>query len=180
MKKLLAVVVAVMMLFGLTVTASAETYTYGSASKAVEVSGDGITITDTDKKLTLPEADELITENKSQSELAIVLNGKDITAPSTPVTLSFTARGTSASQKLFVCHFINGAWKVEGSGAGPTITVTVNDVSPFALVVYTPAGTAGGGTSPKTGETNTVAVVLAAVLAAGALAFVLAPKKGRA
>lgn len=175
MKKLLAVVVAAILVLGVSVTAFAENYSFGSQSNAVEVSGDGITVGNSTILLTKEKAAELIGGGATPAQISIPLNGKDITAATTPVKLTFTVNGTAAPQKIYVFHYVNDAWMIEGSGDPKTVTVEVASTSPFAVVVYSPAG--AGKTSPKTGETNTVAVALAVVLAAGAVAFVLAPKK---
>lgn len=45
----------------------------------------------------------------------------------TPATVTFTPSGMTEGHTLYVMHYINGAWQAEGSGAGPTITVTFND-----------------------------------------------------
>ncbi len=158
-------------------SAFAETFTFGSVSNAVEVQGDGITITDTDTKLTTQEAADVIGNGATPSQCAIVLNGKDITAPTTPVTLSFTANGTVSPQKLFVCHYIDGAWKVEGSGNGPTVTITVNQLSPFAVVVWTPSEEGPVETSPKTGETVLPYAAIGAAMVAAAAAVILRRKE---
>ena len=181
MKKLLALVVAVDMVLGMSATVFAEPFSYGSQGQTVEVEGDGITVTDTDTKLATPDAAQLIGNGVTQPQLAVVLN-KDITAPTVPATISFTVNGTASPQKIYVFHYTDDAWHIEGSGDPKTVTVTVDKLSPFAVVVYTPAGASGssGAKSPKTGETNAIPAALAVVIGAGAVAFVLSQKKSRA
>ena len=45
-----------------------------------------------------------------------------------PGTHNFTVNGTASPQKLYVFHYDDGAWKMEGS-KGPTVTVTVDQLS---------------------------------------------------
>ena len=174
MKKLLAVVVAVVMVLAMGVTAFAAGSPDG---KNVQISGDVAGYAESSVKLDAPTAAGIIGNGTTAAQVAVVYNG-DITTTKTPATLSFTVNNSAAPQKLYVFHYVNGAWKIEGSGDPKTVTITVDSASPFAVVVWSPAGTpAKPGTSPKTGETNAVAIVLASVLAAGAVAFVVAQKK---
>lgn len=172
MKKLLAVLAAAIMVMGLSVTAFAAP----SPSSAVTVSGDVASVSTTTQEMTVADAQAIIGGDVQASQLNVVWQA-DITATKLPATLSFTASGTAAPQKIYVFHYVDGAWKLEGSGDPQTVTITCDSVSPFAVVVYTPAG----GKSPKTGETNTLTTVamISVVVAGAALAFVLAPKKKR-
>ena len=77
-------------------------------------------------------------------------------------------------QKIYVFHYVDETWKVEGSGDPKTVTVTVDKLSPFAVVVYNPEGSK----SPKTGEGAVLPIAFGLVIAAGVIAFVLAPKRG--
>lgn len=76
-----------------------------------------------------------------------------------PVTLEFDvsrygSRTAGMQHTIFVMHYMNGAWRVEGQGAGPTITVQVNELSPFAIAyvdtpIATPEPTAKPTKAPK-------------------------------
>lgn len=46
-----------------------------------------------------------------------------------PVTLNFTVNGTASPRNLYLCHYVDGAWKMEGSKEGPTVTVTIDKLS---------------------------------------------------
>jgi len=76
-----------------------------------------------------------------------------------PVTLEFDvsrygSRTAGMRRTIFVMHFVKGAWRVEGQGAGPTVTVQVNELSPFAIAyvdtpIATPEPTAKPTKAPK-------------------------------
>ena len=76
-----------------------------------------------------------------------------------PVTLEFDVSkyGTASADKkrtIFVAHFVKGAWRVEGQSAGPTVTVQVDSLSPFAIAyvdtpIATPEPTAKPTKTPK-------------------------------
>ena len=76
-----------------------------------------------------------------------------------PVTLEFDVSkyGTASADKkrtIFVAHFVKGAWRVEGQSAGPTVTVQVDNLSPFAIAyvdtpIATPEPTAKPTATPK-------------------------------
>lgn len=182
MKKLLTAVVAMALILGLSCTAFAA----GSASEVAELvsakdaNGNDVEVTATESsvKLELPEASELSGEEEASLE---ILWQKDLTAATTPVTLTFTVAGTTAEQTLYVFHYVDDAWKIEGQGACPTVSVTVDEMSPFALVVYTPKGSAvdnsSSGKSSATGESDAIPFVMAAVVAAVAGAVVVGSKK---
>ena len=184
MKKLLSVVVALVVVLGLTSTAFAA----GSVSDVVDVKGTDangaaveLTIADMDQNadpwLTVEEAAEIIGEGTQPSELAIPWQ-KDVTAATTPVTLTFTASGVTSSQTIYLFHYKDGAWAIEASAAGAEVSAEVDSTSPFALVIKTPAKEAGK--SADTGENNAVPFALAVVIAAGALAVVLNSRKRNA
>lgn len=186
MKKLLTAVVAMVMVLSLTCVAFAD----GSPSTSADVKGTDpatgaeVAITEADATviLTREEAAQIIGCDVAEVE---VLWNKDLTAATLPVTLTFTAP-VSAGQSLYAFHH-TGAWAVIGSAEASTVSAEVASMSPFALVIRTPAKAADdsaapaqGGKSSNTGEGNAIPFVLAAVLAAGALAFVMAPKKRNA
>ena len=181
MKKLLAVFAAAIMVVSMVVPAFAQTYDfdYKSQTYTVEIEGEGITISDSDILLAIEEADRLIEDNQTQGELTIVMNGKDLQAANLPVDIKCTVKGTKAPQKVYFFHYYDGAWHVEFGGEAPTTVGQMDQTSPIAVVVYTPGG-GQGGKSPATGETNAIPFVLTAVIAAGALAFVFAPRKRNA
>ena len=172
-KVILSATLALMMLAGMALTVFAETYSYGSPSTAVEVQGDGITVTDSNVKIETTDAAKLIGNGVAASQLAVVLT-KDITAPSLPATLNFTVNGTAAPQKIYVFHYTDNAWKLEGSGEAPTVKVTVDKLSPFAVVV--------ANYPSSTGDSSHVVLwgVLMAVAAAGAASLVIFDRKRKA
>lgn len=112
-----------------------ESYRYSYQNEngitTVEIDGDGITVPPVDEatKLTRDDAEAIFTSTSPASELSIVLNGTDITASSSPATISFTVNGTAPVQKIYVFHYVDDAWKIEGSGEPKTVTVTVDKLS---------------------------------------------------
>ena len=103
----------------------------------------------------------------------------------TPATLSFTYDGYKDGQTLYVFH---NSWKELGGGGdawdGPvanaqakTVTATFDELSPVALVVYTPSGSSSDETSPKTGETNALLFIALAAIALGSVTAVVVSKK---
>ena len=136
--------------------------------------------------LTEEKAAELINAaggSVQASELSIIWE-HEITASGSNIAMTFTADGVSAPQKLYAFHNnwdAEDVWSLVDPTAGAEgnkITATFPHLSPVALVVYTPSGTSGGETSPKTGETNALLfIALAAIALGGVTAFVVAKKK---
>ena len=122
--------------------------------------------------------------NVKESELTILWEHEIIVKVTGSVTMTFTADGVSSPQKLYAFHNnwdAEDVWSLVDPTAGAEgnkITATFPHLSPVALVVYTPSGTSGGETSPKTGETNALLfIALAAIALGGVTAFVVAKKK---
>ena len=133
--------------------------------------------------LTTAQAATMIGGGVTADQLSIVWQ-KVIVAEIIPATISFTYDGYKAGQTLYVFH---NSWKPAGEGAdawdGPvanaqdkTVTATFADLSPVALVVYTPSG-ASDETSPKTGETNALLFIALAEIAMGSVTAVVVSKK---
>ena len=106
---------------------------------------------------------------------------QEIFADGTNIVMTFTVDGVASPQKVYVFHNnwdAEDVWTLVGSGDGGSATATFPHLSPVAVVVYTPSGTSGGETSPKTGETNALLfIALAAIALGGVTAFVVAKKK---
>lgn len=92
-----------------------------------------------------------------------------------PITITFNVPGVTASSKVIVLHYVNGAWQKEAPTAGKgTITVTFSSLSPVAIYVdkdtAANAGTTDSskGGSPKTGEAPVMAMVVVVVALAAA------------
>ena len=135
-------------------------------------------------ELSTAEAARLIGGDVTADKLQIVWQ-MVVEAEEVPATLSFTYDGYKAGQTLYVFH---NSWKPDGEGAdawdGPvgsaqakTVTATFQDLSPVALVVYTPSGSSGDDTSPKTGETNALLFIALAAIALGSVTAVVVSKK---
>lgn len=133
--------------------------------------------------LTTAQAATMIGGGVTADQLSIVWQ-MVVIAEELPATLSFTYDGYKAGQTLYVFH---NSWKPDGEGAdawdGPvanaqnkTVTATFPDLSPVALVVYTPSG-ASDDTSPKTGETNALLFIALAAIALGSVTAVVVSKK---
>ena len=134
--------------------------------------------------LTTAQAASMIGGGVTADQLQIVWQ-MVIVAEELPATLSFTYDGYKSGQTLYVFH--NG-WKELGGGNdvwdGPvasaqakTVTATFEDLSPVALVVYTPSGSSSDDTSPKTGETNALLFLALAAIALGSVTAVVVAKK---
>lgn len=134
-------------------------------------------------ELTTAQAASMIGGGVTADQLQIVW--QMVITADTPATISFTYDGYKDGQTLYVFH--NG-WKELGGGGdawdGPvanaqakTVTATFDDLSPVALVVYTPSGSSSDETSPKTGETNALLFIALAAIALGSVTAVVVSKK---
>ena len=107
-----------------------------------------------------------------------------------PIKVTLNVDGVTASSKVIVLHYVNGAWQQETAVAGNgTVTVTLNSLSPVAVYVEAnaAAGNGNGSTtgttangakvSPKTGAAPTMTFVVAIAAAAVAGMCVTAKKK---
>ena len=161
MKKIVSVAVAALLLVavcGLSVAATSKS-DLGELTKAVDGSGNDVAVTEAavdaavllneETALNVAHAASELTDVADPNKLTIVYQ-KDITATTTPITLTFTVSGKAAPTQLYVFHYTSGAWKLEGSGPAPTVTVTVGSVSPFAVVAVDQT------TAPSTGDNSHV------------------------
>ena len=134
--------------------------------------------------LTPEQAAALIGGGVTADQLTIVWQ-MVLVAEELPATFSFTYDGYKSGQTLYVFH--NG-WKELGGGNdvwdGPvasaqdkTVSATFEDLSPVALVVYTPSGSNSDDTSPKTGETNALLFLALAAIALGSVTAAVVAKK---
>ena len=188
MKKMLKSLAGIAMMLVLVIGVVGTVFAATSKQDGVEVtSGSDFTIGASSGswiKLTEEKAAELINAaggSVQASELKVIWQ-HEITATTLPITLTFTADGVTSAQTLYVFHDdyppTADAWSLINSAAGPTVEGNFTKLSPVALVVYTPSGTSGGETSPKTGETNALLfIALAAIALGGVTAFVVAKKK---
>lgn len=112
------------------VAGESNRYSYQTESGQVVVEVDVPTVPPVDEatKLTHEDAEAIINSVTSANQLATVLCA-DITATSSPATISFTVNGTAPVQKIYVFHYVDGGWKIEGSGEPKTVTVTVDKLS---------------------------------------------------
>ena len=133
-------------------------------------------------ELTAAQAASMIGGGVTADQLSVVWQMVITADP--PATLSFTYDGYKAGQTLYVFH---NSWKELGgegdawdgpvaSAQAKTVTATFDDLSPVALVVYTPSG-ASDDTSPKTGETNALLFIALAAIALGSVTAVVVSKK---
>ena len=135
-------------------------------------------------ELTTAQAASMIGGGVTADQLSIVWQ-MVVVAEELPATLTFTYDGYKAGQTLYVFH---NSWKELGGGGdvwdGPvasaqakSVTATFADLSPLALVVYTPSGSSSDETSPKTGETNALLFIALAAIALGSVTAVVVSKK---
>lgn len=192
MKKLVTFVLAAVTALSMTCTAFAapSPAAVGSVSTtgatATDANGKAITatVTTTTQK---PSADVVASTKLANAEL---IGAVDISLPegtAFPATVTVKVAGVTASTKLVVLHYVDGAWKTETATCGDgTVTISgLTSCSPFAFVAdkttvgaaTTPAG--NGTTSPKTGETAAMPIV-ALICALAMAGVVLVSKKRRA
>lgn len=184
MKKLAALGAAMVMslALGLTAFASSSPVSTGSSSvkSAVDKNGKAITV-----ELTGNVESAIVNAIKSDSALKAVLGDAYVEGMTVvdvvdvqykgnkedfPITVTFNVPGVTASTKVALVHYTNGAWKADvtdvKAGNG-TITGTFSSFSPVAIVVDKSAADSSV-KSPKTGETTMPIVMMAiGVLAVG-------------
>lgn len=187
MKKVLKVSTALLLSLATVLSLSVIAFA-SSVTGVVEVTG-AVDSTGAEVKVTQDSiSSELLTAATAAKEISgaaesetTVLWQMDLSAPSTPVTITFSLNGVGG--KVYVFHFTGGQWKNEGELKidGNKGTHTFNDLSPVALVRVAPSqGTTGGNsTGVKTGDTNNVAFwgSLMIIAAAGAVGTILYSKK---
>ncbi len=177
MKKLLKFGIAMVATLALSLTAMAAPSPSGTASATGRDSaGNAVTISvaDSSQSVTIADAASLAGLNANTTRL---LGVYDITAPGLdvpPVTITMNMAGVTATSKIAVLHYVNGAWvNVPATAGNGTVTFTVDTLSPFAFFVE--GGTATT-TSPKTGQSS-VASIAVLGLATLAAAYVVSRKK---
>ena len=208
MKKVVALLMAAVMTVGMATVAFAApspAATTGTVKEAVDANGKSIELVASDN---YAEADQAaVTEIKSDAQAVLKkvvpsVNAadyklallKDISLVGNgdvafPIKVTLNVDGVTASSKVIVLHYVNGAWQQETAVAGNgTVTVTFNSLSPVAIYVEANgAATAGNGSangsangakvSPKTGAAPTMTFVVAIAAAAVAGMCVTAKKK---
>lgn len=133
-------------------------------------------------RLDMDTAAKLINEaggNVKASELSKKWE-REIFADGKPVVMTFTVDGVKDPQILYAFHNNwdeEDVWSLVASGTNGTVTASFDHLSPVALVVYTPSGTSGGDTSPKTGEANALLFIALAAIALGSVTAVVVAKK---
>lgn len=167
MKKLLALLAAVVMVLCLSVSAFAAENT-PSATVATFVPGEGVTVavnTNEDARLAL---DAAVNSDESVAYLF------DASGAANTITIKLSLADLSR-----VLHWENGAWKqVEASYADGTLTATsANGWSPIAVLTKNAAAAPGGPTAPQTSDVAGIYVACATVMACAAAAFVVKSKK---
>lgn len=184
MKKLAALGAAMVMslALGLTAFASSSPVSTGSSSVkgAVDKNGNAVEVT-----LKGGVDSAIVNAIKSDSALKAVLGDAYVEGMTVvdvvdvqykgnkedfPITVTFNVPGVTASTKVALVHYTNGAWKADvtdvKAGNG-TITGTFSSFSPVAIVVDKSAADSSV-KSPKTGETTMPIVMMAiGVLAVG-------------
>ena len=181
MKKMLKGLAGFAMMLVLVIGVVGTVFAATSKSDGVEITAEGeFDIAEKDGDwtlLTVEKAAELIGGGVQASELKIVWQ-KEIFSDFN--TMTFTVDGVAAPQKTYVFHnsWDDGdVWSLIGGAEGPTYTATFPHLSPVAVVVYTPSGSSGGDTSPKTGEANALLFIALAAIALGSVTAVVVAKK---
>lgn len=202
MKKVVAILLAGMLTLGASMTAFAAPSPSGSTGDTkieaslvgqdggeVIVSQDYPTTEDANAAAALKEDPKagliaVVGENDAKEMgLVQVMDVKVQGTVAPPYTIRFNVPGVTPSSKVFVLHYINGAWQKETPTLGNgTITVTFDSLSPVAIYVdqetlaNVNAGGSGNGSqasdgkvSPKTGAAPVmnVAMIIAVCAAAG-------------
>ena len=179
MKKMLKAVTGIAVACLLIVGICATVLAAGSQTDGTNVTSDNqtLTATPTTSGMDEPTARALI----GHQDGTVAVYNWDMHADVLPCTVTFNPAGATSAQTLYVFHFNGASWDLIAQGPGPSITATFNDLSPVALVVYTPDGAAGGnggGGSPKTGETDIMLfIALAAIAVGGVTAGLIARNK---
>ena len=147
----------------------------GQEIAAAAVTAEEITDTDLpDNNLLDPQKAAAVEGEHTADQMDVVWQKEVKVAGTTgPVTMTFTVSGVGSTQKIFVFHFTAGAWKIEAEGeeGAGSVTVTLGDLSPIALVVASTA-------PPATGDSSSTFIWAGAmVMAACAAAYVVMTSK---
>ncbi len=195
MKKLAAVLLAGVLVFGVSVTAFATQSPSGSTQDTLInaelqgqpdwhliISQDYPTQEEADAAAALRQNPQtqlestpgVGAEEAQGMKLVTVMDVKVVgEGKNPPYTVRFYVPGVTASSRVIVLHYFNGAWQKESPALGDgTVTVTFSDLSPVAIYVdeetANNAGTSGtdstasagsGTVSPKTGEMPVMPVI---------------------
>ncbi len=199
MKKVIAILLACVLVLGASMTVFAEPSPSGSSDDTgieaempdypdgeVIVSQDYPTQAEADAAAALQAAPaETLTEVVGADEaknmsLVTVMDVKVVGEGVTfPVTIRFYVPGVTTSSRVIVLHYINGSWQKESPALGKgTVTVTFSSLSPVAIYVDNDTaanGTSGTGTGTTDGSAGRSpktgeAPVMAVVVVVAALA----------
>ena len=181
MKRMLKGLAGFAMMLVLVIGVVGTVFAATSKSDGVEITADGeFEVAEKEggwTLLTVEKAAELIGGGVQASELKIVWQ-KELFAD--VLAFTFTVDGVKAPQKTYVFHnsWDDGdVWSLINGAEGPTVSATFPHLSPVAVVVYTPSGTSGDETSPKTGEANALLFIALAAIALGSVTAVVVAKK---
>lgn len=183
MKKILTSIVTALTVFTF---GMASVFAAGSMQGVVEITGstdstgadNAYTVTETTVPMLTAEIAASVIGNVQASELRVIWQ-RDISAETTPATLSFNVGGTDG-QTVYVFHWNGSAWELVTSGAGPAVTATFSSLSPVGIVAKVPASTSTNNaatTSPTTSDNYVVLASLAVMVLAGSAAYVVASTK---
>ena len=132
--------------------------------------------------LTAEKAAELIGEGITADKLQVVWQ-MVVNSDELPTNLTFTYDGYKSGQVLYLFHNSwkelgdeNDVWQLVSAAGANSVSWTTTELSPMALVVYTPSG-ASDDTSPKTGETNALLFLALAAIALGSVTAAVVAKK---
>ena len=170
-----ALMIALIMVLGMPRLAFAS-----SISGDATVQGPNITLSEDDgwPRITAEEAARIIGGDVQASDLTEVWQ-KMVHTKSTPVTLSFKISAYQPGMKVFIFHYIDGAWKIELSKNEAEFDHTFTSFSPLAIFTMKTSSTPTD--HPTTGDNSSVVLwgVLMCLSAAGAIGVVIFSKKRR-
>ena len=187
MKKLLriAVVLAMVMCLGVTAFAQGSTISIGTVETAKDESGNAVAVTVEESTVT-----PTVTEVASVIEEAVpttvkgttftVLGVIDVHVDVMPA--GGVLKGVTANDTVHVMHYNGSKWEHVQTCKGDHVWGKFTSLSPVAFVIEkAPAAdttpSTPSGESPKTGETNALAVAGVVVLLAGVTAVVALKKR---